>query len=86
MRGKEAIIMRRLAKKTRETLTEAYEVRAFRDESEASGKIEAALPEIPHAEPGEFQAIKNAAKGHGEQTILPDDCEFGDNDMCDVET
>lgn len=78
--------MRRLAKRTRESLTEAYEVRAFRDESEAPRKVEVALPEIPHAEPGAFQAIKKAVKGHGEQTILPDDSQFGDNDMCDVET
>lgn len=42
--------------------------------------------EIPHAEPGAFQAIKSAVKGHGEQTVLPDECEFGDNDMCYVES
>jgi hypothetical protein len=82
--------MKRLAKKTRkmparETLTEAYEVRAFRDESEVPREMEAAVPEIPHAEPGAFEAIKKTVKGHGEQTILPDDCQFGDNDMCDVE-
>jgi hypothetical protein len=82
--------MRRLAKKnrevsTRETLSEAYEVRAFRDESEALPKIEETFSEITHAQPGELQAIKKAVKGHGEQTILPDDSQFGDNDMCDVE-
>lgn len=82
--------MRRIAKRTRkmyaqETLTEAYEVRASRDYSEAPPKIESAFPQILHAEPGEFQAIKKTAGGHGEQTILPDDCQFGDNDMCDVE-
>ena len=32
----------------RETLTEAYEVRAFRDESEEPKVMEAALPETPH--------------------------------------
>ena len=82
--------MKRLAKKTRgmpsrETLTEAYEVRAFRDEAEAPWGMVATLPEIPHAEPGALESIKQAAKGHGEQTVLPDDCQFGDNDMCDVE-
>ena len=82
--------MRRLAKKTREKptqerLTEAYEVRAFRNESEEPREVEAAHPEVPHPEPGALQAVKKAAKGHGEQTVLPDDCQFGDNDMCDVE-
>jgi len=42
--------------------------------------------EITHAEPGAFQAIKSAIKGQGEQTVLPDDCEFGDNDLCYVES
>jgi len=69
----------------RETLTEAYEVRAFRDESEEPKVMEAALPEVPHAEPGAFQAIKKKVKGHGEQTVLPDDCQFGDNDLCYVD-
>lgn len=41
---------------------------------------------VPHAEPGAFQAVKSKAAGHGEQTVLPDDCEFGDNDLCYVET
>lgn len=70
----------------RETLTEAYEVRAFRDEEEESRLIEAELPEVPHAEQGAFQRIKGTIKGHGEQTILPDDCQFGDNDLCSVES
>ena len=70
---------------SRETLTEAYEVRAFKDESEALPKIESAVPEAPHAAPGTLQAVKKAIKGHGEQTVLPDDCQFGDNDMADVE-
>jgi len=83
--------MKRLAKKTRgkpmrETLTEAYEVRAFRNELEEPREMEAVLTEVPHPEPGALQAIKKATKGHGEQTVLPDDCQFGDNDMCDVET
>ena len=71
--------------KMRETLTEAYEVRAFRDEAEEPRPIEAAGPEIPHAEQGALQAVKNMARGHGEQTVLPDDCQFGDNDLCYVE-
>jgi hypothetical protein len=83
--------MKRLVKKSRklparETLTEAYEVRAFRDEAEESLIMETGLPETPHAEAGAFQAIKNMIKGHGEQTILPDDCQFCDNDMCFVES
>jgi hypothetical protein len=69
----------------RETLTEAYEVRAFRDESEAPRQTEFTIPAIPHADPGDFQTVKKTVKGHGEQTILPDDCQFGDNDLCDVE-
>jgi hypothetical protein len=52
---------------------------------ETSGFREAVAAEIPHAEPGAFQAVKSAVKGHGEQTILPDDCEFGDNDLCHVD-
>jgi hypothetical protein len=70
----------------RETLTEAYEVRAFRDESEAPGELEAAASEIPHAEPGAIQAAKKRIEGHGEQTVLPDDCQFGDNDLCYVDS
>ena len=69
----------------RETLTEAYEVRAFRDESEAPAVTAEAIPEVPHAAPGEFQAITKTVKGHGEQTVLPDDCQFGDNDLCHVD-
>ncbi len=70
----------------RETLTEAYEVRAFRDELEKGPESTVSTPEIPHAEQGAFQAIKSTPKGHGEQTVLPDDCQFGDNDMCSVES
>lgn len=82
--------MKRVAKKsrkepTRETLTEAYEVRAFRDESEEPMKLEEAVPEIKHAEPGAFERIKKMTRGHGEQTVLPDDCQFGDNDLCYVD-
>ena len=69
-----------------ETLTEAYEVRAFRDEAEDTREIEMAAPEIPHAEVGALQAVKAGIKGHGEQTVLPDDCQFGDNDLCYVES
>lgn len=70
----------------RETLTEAYEVRAFRDEQEEPFAPEAGIPEIAHAETGALQAVKAMAKGHGEQTVLPDDCQFGDNDLCAVES
>ncbi len=83
--------MKRVVRKSRrmperETLTEAYEVRAFRDESEETPRVgEAAAPEVPHAAPGALQAIKVQPKGHGEQTVLPDDCQFGDNDLCFVD-
>ncbi len=40
---------------------------------------------IPHPEVGELQNVKSAVKGHGEQTILPDECQYGDNDLCYVE-
>ncbi len=70
----------------RETLTEAYEVRAFRDESEEQAPQRYDAPPIARAETGDFQRIKASAKGHGEQTVLPDDCQFGDNDLCYVET
>lgn len=69
----------------RETLTEAYEVRAFREEMGEPRPAEMGAPEVPHAEPGDFQAIKSSVKGHGEQTVLPDDCQFGDNDLCYVD-
>lgn len=71
----------------RETLTEAYEVRAFRDEAETTGAIEtlSGIPEAPHAEPGALQAAKDRVLGHGEQRVLPDDCQFGDNEVCNVE-
>lgn len=83
--------MKGLAKKAkqtavRETLTEAYEVRAFRDEAEAIREPEQFTFDVPHAEPGAIQSIKKSIKGHGEQTVLPDDCQFGDNDLCSVET
>jgi hypothetical protein len=69
----------------KETLTEAYEVRAFRDETEEKLTALLPVPEIAHAEPGAFQKIKTSIKGHGEQVVLPDDCQFGDNDLCYVE-
>ncbi|MDH4163075.1 MAG: hypothetical protein OEW15_10355 [Nitrospirota bacterium] len=69
----------------RETLTEAYEVRAFRDEMDDVAWIETREFEVVHAAPGAFQSIKEAVKGHGEQTVLPDDCGFGDNDLCYVD-
>jgi len=82
--------MKRVANKSRkaperETLTEAYEVRAFRDESEEPMRTAESFPEVKHAEPGAFERIKKTARGHGEQTVLPDDCQFGDNDLCYVD-
>jgi hypothetical protein len=62
-------------------------IETLTDELEPTGgTLASVMDEIPHAEPGAFQAIKSAVKGHGEQTVLPDDCEFGDNDLCYVET
>ncbi len=70
----------------RETLTEAYEVRAFRDETETGTMPETErMPDIPHAEPGALQAARERVLGHGEQRVVPDDCQFGDNDLCFVE-
>lgn len=72
----------------RETLTEAYEVRAFRDESDAAVISETALPplaETQRPEPGALQAAKDRVEGHGEQRLIPDDCQFGDNDLCNTE-
>ena len=70
----------------RDRLTEAYEVRAFRDEDEEYLVFEPSQPEIPHAEQGALQEIKSSLRGHGEQLVLPDDCQFGDNDLCFVES
>jgi hypothetical protein len=73
--------------RVRETLVEAYEVRAFRDESEEQpASLETMpIPQVPHPEPGAMQAAKARVQGHGEQRVLPDDCRFGDNDLCNVE-
>ncbi len=83
--------MKRVVKKKKkpaviERITEDYEVRAFRDEGEESGVLEQVSPEIPRAEPGAFQAIKVMIMGYGEQTLVPDDCQFGDNDLCFAES
>ncbi len=70
----------------RETLTEAYEVRAFRDEPETRTTPETeTVFDIQHAEPGALQAARERVLGHGEQRVVPDDCQFGDNDLCFVE-
>ena len=83
--------MRALARKIKsrpeqERLTEAYEVRAFRDDEEDARVAETAVIDIPHAEQGAIQGIKSKIIGHGEQTVVPDDCQFGDNDLCFVES
>lgn len=70
----------------RETLTEAYEVRAFRDESEQQGTIESVpMPQMIPSEPRMLQEAKDRVMGHGEQRVMPDDCQFGDNDLCNAE-
>jgi hypothetical protein len=87
----EVSVMKRIMGKAKkitarkDTLTEAYEVRAFRDETEEKLTASPPVPEIAHAEPGSFQKIKTAIKGHGEQVVLPDDCQYGDNDLCYVD-
>ncbi len=43
------------------------------------------FPSVTQAEPGTLEAVKTAIPGHGEQTILPDDCQFADNDLCYAE-
>jgi hypothetical protein len=53
---------------------------------EMSGAILSVTTEILHAEPRAFEKVKTTIRGHGEQTVLPDDCEFGDNELCYVET
>ena len=81
-----AILERIRRHPARETLTEAYEVRAFRDESEQPASMEAVtLPEMPRPDTGAIEAAKDRVLGHGEQLVLPDDCQFGDNDLCNVE-
>ena len=55
------------------------------DESEELKVIVEAAPEVPHAAPGAFERIKKSPHGHGEQRVLPDDCQFGDNDLCYVD-
>ncbi len=79
-------LLEKIRKRTeRETLTEAYEVRAFRDESEEMVAVAELMPEAPHPEPGALQVAKDRVLGHGEQRVVPDDCQFGDNDLCNVE-
>jgi hypothetical protein len=73
---------------TRETLTEAYEVRAFRDESDVAVTGETMVPalaEVQRPESVAIQAAKDRIEGHGEQRCVPDDCQFGDNDLCNAE-
>jgi len=52
------------------------------DESRESELIS---PKIAHAEAGAIQAIKTTFKEHGEQTVLPDDRQLGDNGLCSEE-
>ena len=41
--------------------------------------------QVPHAETGAFQALESSVEGHSEQAVKPDDCDFGDNDLCSVD-
>ncbi len=70
----------------RMTQEEEPELEENRDEAAGETALQGTIgTEIVHAEPGAFQAVKGAIKGHGEQTVLPDDCQFGDNDLCYVD-
>ncbi len=83
--------MKSLLKKARDIMeapSPAYfdGIEAVKDEPEVmSGANREGEASIDHPGPGDLQAIKSLVKGHGEQTVIPDDCEFGDNDMCYVE-
>lgn len=41
---------------------------------------------MPRPEAAALQSAKNRVQGHGEQRVVPDDCQFGDNDLCNGET
>lgn len=41
--------------------------------------------DVVQSEPGALEAVKTAILGHGEQTVLPDDCQFADNELCHSE-
>jgi len=80
--------MKRIVRKIKElwaaSIFESAET--LKDEMDTAAGVTERMPgEIAHAEPGSFEAIKSAVLGHGEQTILPDDYEFPDNDLCFVE-
>jgi hypothetical protein len=82
--------MKRILRKIKELWsTSIFEsAETLKDEMETTtgtGITELGSGEIAHAEPGAFEAVKSAVLGHGEQTILPDDYEFPDNDLCFVE-
>jgi hypothetical protein len=69
----------------RERRTEAYEVRAFRDESEQPASMEVvSLPATPRPDTGAIQAAKDRVPGHGEQRVLPDEWQFRDTDLCNI--
>lgn len=71
----------------RETLTEAYEVRAFAEEPSAVAILDLP-PQVPQSlrpDPDALQDAKARIGGHGEQRVVPDDCQFGDNDLCNPE-
>ncbi len=47
--------------------------------------VSADFTAVPHPNVGELQTRRSAIRGHGEQTLLPDECQYGDNDLCFVE-
>jgi hypothetical protein len=75
--------------KLNDTMTQAalselgVDIRAY--ESGVLSEIQESTTGAPHAEPGAFEKIKGIVEGHGERVVLPDDCGFGDNDLCSVE-
>ncbi len=86
--------MKTLFRKIRELLRMAKEEAEYAEieEEEMESRMEEGseinepvFMDISHAEPGRLQTIKIMVKGHGEQALLPDDCQFGDNDLCYVE-
>jgi hypothetical protein len=79
-------LFQKIRRPERETLTEAYEVRAFRDEPEQPVSLDAAsIQPVTPSEPRVLQEAKDRVLGHGEQRVVPDDCQFGDNDLCNAE-
>jgi hypothetical protein len=89
--GREEYIMKNILKKSEEVFSPASRFAEngmdapLEAAEERNESLERGYAAAPHPEAGEIQRIKNAIQGHGEQTILPDECQYGDNDLCYVE-